>query len=124
MRRNLLEWAVLAGSVLALVAVVGVLVVAWATDRGDTAIVEVRAALDEVVETESGWIVPIVVRNVGGGPAAALMIEASASVDGEEETRVLTLDLLPAGAESRLLAAFSREPDGPVRARVIGWSTS
>lgn len=120
MRRNWLEWAILVSSVVALLGLVGFLVVAAVTDRTDADIrLDVRMA--EARETEAGWLVPVSVRNEGGEPAAGLMIEASAEVDGAEETAEVTLDLLPAHSQAEIVVGLSAAPDGELRLRVLGF---
>ena len=120
MRRNWLEWAILVSSVAALLGLVGFLVVAAVTDRTDADIrFDVRMA--EARETEAGWLVPVSVRNEGGEPAAGLTIEASAEVDGAEETSDVTLDLLPAHSEAEIVVGLSAAPDGELRLRVLGF---
>ena len=120
MRRNWLEWAILAGSVAAIGLLVGYLGVQ--TIAGDEpADVRIEARLDEARSTATGWELPVTVRNDGGLPAAAVTFEATAVVGGTEETSELMLDLAAPGTATDLVVGFSGPPDGEVTFRLIGY---
>jgi uncharacterized protein (TIGR02588 family) len=119
-RRNWLEWAILAASVGAIVLLVGYLgVQAIAGDEPPD--VRIEAHLDGARETASGWELPVTVRNDGGLPAAAVTFEATATVAGNEETSELMLDLAAPGTSTDLVVGFSGPPDGEVTFRLIGY---
>jgi uncharacterized protein (TIGR02588 family) len=119
-RRNWLEWAILVASVAAIAILVGYLgSQAIAGDKPPD--VRVEAHLDQARATSSGWELPITVRNDGGLPAAAVAIEATATVNGQEETSELMLELAAPGTETSLVVGFSGSPDGEVAFRVTGY---
>lgn len=121
MRQNWLEWTVLAVGTLALVGVVAFLVVDGIRDEGrpPTPVVELRT--DEAYATDHGWVVPATVGNDGDVAAEALVLRATAEVDGEPEESELTVDYLPAGTSVEISIGFSGEPDGEVRVEVVGF---
>ena len=119
MRRNWLEWLILGGSVVVIVTLLAYLTLrALAGERPPSVAVvtgEPRA------EASGAWLVPLQVRNEGGRAAAAVTIEATATVAGTDETSELTVDLLPAESERQVVASFSGEPEGPIRTRIVGY---
>jgi len=121
MRQNWLEWVALLVSVLAVVGVVGFLLVDGLQDEGrpPLPVIEVQAA--DAYDTEHGWLVPATVVNDGDSAAEALVLRASAEVEGEVEESELTVDYLAAGTEVDMTFGFSAEPDGEVSVQVIGF---
>ena len=119
MKRNAVEWTVIAVSVLAIGLLVGVLVVEGLCEsRPPDPTIEVR--LDEAREGALGWIVPATVTNDGDEAAEAVVIEATATVNGLDETSEQAINFLPAGTEVELAFAFSAEPDGAITVRLLG----
>ena len=49
------------------------------------------------------------------------MLEAAATVDGEEETSLIEIAFLPAGSEQEVVFAFSAEPASEVTVRLVGF---
>ena len=122
MRRNWLEWAILAGSVAAIVLLVGYLGVQ--TIAGDEPPdIRIEAHANEARTTAAGWEVPVTVRNDGGLPAAAVVIEASATVGGSEEVSETVVDLAAPGTQAELVVGFSGPPDGEVTFRLVGYES-
>jgi uncharacterized protein (TIGR02588 family) len=119
-QRNVIEWAVLATSVVAIVALVGVLVI-QGLHENQPANPRVELRRDESRAGPIGWIVPADVVNDGDEPAEAVLIEASAQVGGEEETSEIDIDYLPAGTTVEIAFAFSAEPEGEVSVRLVGF---
>ncbi len=120
MRRNWLEWVILAFSVLAIAALV--LYLGYETVSGDEPPdIRIEAAAGGGRATTSGWELPIVIRNEGGLPAAAVIVEATATVDGTEETSELVLDLVAPGTEADMVVGFSGQPEGEVTFRLVGY---
>ena len=121
MRQNWLEWVALAASVIAVVGVVGFLVVDGISDEGrpPTPVIEVMAA--EAYMTDHGWIVPAELTNDGDIAAEALVLRATASVDGNDEESEIAVDYLPAGTAVTISFGFSAEPQGDVTVQVIGF---
>ncbi len=123
MNRNWLEWLILLVSTALVLGLVGYLLVSGLTSRGPAVIrmevINARAA-DSI---DGGWLVPLTVRNEGGAAAAAIVVEATATVDGTEEASQLTVDLLAADSEVELVLGFSGRPEGEVEVRVVGFET-
>lgn len=121
MKRNGLEWLILVSSVLAIFALVAWL--AAATVRGTRpASITVEPAAEPVV-TAAGWTLPITIRNEGDEAAEAVVVEARATVAGEEETAEAAVDLLAGGSEAHAIVGFSAAPEGSVTFRVLGFAT-
>jgi uncharacterized protein (TIGR02588 family) len=120
-RQNWLEWAVLGLSVVVIVALVGYLAVTAVSTATPPAI-SVVAHAEEARSIDAGWEVPVIVRNDGGEAAAAIAIDATATVAGVTETAQLEVDLLGPGTEEELVLRFSAAPDGELELRVVGYS--
>lgn len=123
MRRNALEWVILAVSVVAIVGIVGFLLVEAFGDGGRPAAVGATADMDRGVTGDVGWLVPIRVYNRGGTAALSVAVEVTATVGGSEEVSELTVDVLAGGSEVELLAGFSAQPDADVEIRIVGLET-
>lgn len=120
MKRNILEWAVLCVSVVAIAVVVGILAIdGLAETEPPNPTVDLR--VDEGYQGGSGWIIPASVHNLGTVAAEAVAIQASAQIDGELETSELVVDFVPAGTEVEIAFAFSAEPEGDVTLRLVGF---
>ncbi len=121
MRRNGLEWAILTVSVAVVVALVGYLVIAGLSSAGP-AMIEAHVAPQEATDGPDGaWLVPLTVRNSGGGAAVSIVVEGTATVDGTEEASQVTVDVLAADSEVGLVLGFSGRPEGEVALRVVGF---
>jgi uncharacterized protein (TIGR02588 family) len=120
-RQNWVEWVALVISGLAVVGLIGFLVVDGLVDEGQppTPIVELRRS--DAYATDHGWIVPATVTNGGDQAAEALVLRATATVDGGEEESELTVDYLPAGTSVEVSVGFSAEPEGEVKVQVVGF---
>jgi uncharacterized protein (TIGR02588 family) len=122
-RRNPLEWIVLAASAFAIAIVVGYLAfdgIAGGTDPADPAI---RVQADEAYQSALGWVVPATMSNRGDEAAEAVVVEATAMVGGKEETTELEVDFLPPGTDVEVRFGFSARPDGEVEVRLVGFRT-
>jgi uncharacterized protein (TIGR02588 family) len=120
MKRNLVEWAVLAVSAFAIIGLVGVLVVEG-LNESRPADPRVVLLTQNARPGSAGWLLPAEVTNDGDEAAEAVLIEASALVDGEPETSELEIDYLPAGTKVEVVFAFSAEPQGEVSVRLVGF---
>ena len=123
MSRNWLEWLILLVSIGLVLGLVGYLLVSGLTSHGPA---EIRTEVNDAKaadSTDGGWLVPLTVRNEGGMAAAAIVVEATATVDGTEEASQLTVDLLAADSEVELVIGFSGRPEGEVEVRVVGFET-
>jgi uncharacterized protein (TIGR02588 family) len=122
MRRNSLEWIVLATSLAALTILVGYLLVSALTGTSDGARLRAVAAEGAPAADGVAWQVPVTLANEGDEAAVAVVVEASAIVAGSEEVVELTVDLMPqGGSRVALVVLFSGPPDGPVSVRVVGY---
>lgn len=120
MKRNAVEWAVIIVSVLSIALLVGLLVIeGFNESRPPDPSIEMRQA--EARQGDLGWIVPVTVTNHGDQAAEAVVIEATAEVDGETETSELEVNFLPAGTEVELAFAFSAAPATEVTFRLVGY---
>ncbi len=120
MRQNWLEWAALAVSVVAVIAVVGFLVVDGVRDQGRPPMPVAEVRLDQAYQTKAGWLVPATIRNEGDQAAEAVQLVATASVGGSQEEAEVTLDYLPSGSEAQVTFGFAQRPDGDVTVTVRG----
>ena len=119
MRRNWLEWLILGGSVVVIIALLGYLTLrALNGERPASIVVQAAAGRAEV---SGAWLVPLRVRNDGDAAAAAVAIEAIATVAGAEETSEVVVDLLPGESERDVVASFGGQPEGAVRTRIVGY---
>ena len=119
-KRNIVEWAVLVISVVSIGVLVGALVLTGLNEN-TPADPQVELKLDEARMGQLGWTLPATVRNEGDMTAEAVVIEATATVDGEEESSEIEIAFLPAGSEEDVVFAFSAEPDSDVTVRLVGY---
>jgi uncharacterized protein (TIGR02588 family) len=124
MKRNWLEWLVLGASAAAILVLVAVVTGTGLLggDRPPNPAVALRA--QEGREAAHGWIVPGTVRNDGDSAAEAVVLEASATVGGEEELSEFGVDYLPPGTEVDVEFGFSGRPDGEISVRVVSMRPS
>lgn len=120
MRRNWLEWFVLALSMGAILAVATVLLLDGVGGASDPPDPRVELRMEEARESEVGWILPATVTNQGDQAAEAITLEATAIVDGEEETSEVSIDFLPADSEVDVEIGFSGPPESEVQVRLVG----
>lgn len=120
MKRNVVEWSVLAVSIAAIVLLVAVLVVEGLSE-GRPADPTVSLGTAEARQGSLGWIVPATVANSGDEPMEGVVLEASATVAGAQETSELQVDFLPAGTEVEIAFAFSGQPTDEVSVRLVGY---
>lgn len=121
MRQNWLEWLVLAASAAVVVGVVGFLVIDGLTDEGRPPAPRVDVLTDEGYEVSGGWIIPATVRNDGDEVAVALVLRATATVEGTEEESEVSVDYLPPGTDVEVSFGFSNEPAGSVTVQTVGF---
>ena len=123
MRRNWLEWAILAVSIAVVVALVGYLAVAGLSGSRPAQIRAEAAPAAGVIGPDGGWLVPVTVRNDGGIAAMTVVLEGTASVAGVDEVSEITVDVLPAESDVEVVLGFSGEPDSDVELRIVGFET-
>lgn len=120
MKRNIIEWAVLAASAIAITVLVAALVVEGLNeDRPANPQVELRPA--EARQGSLGWILPATVRNDGDVAVETVILEAQATVAGELETSELEVSFLPGGSSVDVAFAFSAQPSDEVTVRLVGF---
>jgi len=121
MRQNWAEWVVLAISAAAVVGLVGFLLVDGITDDGRPPAPVVELMVDAAYEIPSAWILPATAKNEGDRAAEALVLRATATVDGVEEESEVTVDYLPPGTDVEISFGLSGEPDGEVTVSTVGF---
>ncbi|MGQ0609154.1 MAG: hypothetical protein ACT4OQ_11920 [Chloroflexota bacterium] len=121
MRQNWLEWVVLGTSVAAVVGLVGFLVVDGISDEGTPPMPVIELQTDAAYDVPAGWVLPAVVTNDGDEAAEALILRATATVEGAEEASEVTIDFLPPGTEIELSFGFSGQPGGAVTVSIVGF---
>ena len=123
MRRNWLEWAILAVSVTVVALLVAYLAIVGLSGSRPASIRAEVGPAGMTAGPDGGWLVPVQVRNDGGVAAISIVVEGTATVAGEEEVSELTVDVLPAESKVEVLFGFSGQPDGDIRLRVVGFET-
>lgn len=121
MRQHWLEWLVLGLSAAVVVGIVGFLVVDGLTDQARPPMPSVELQTDAAYETAGTWIVPATVTNEGDDAAEALVLRATATVDGSEEESDVSVDHLPPGTDVDIAFGFSGEPDGDIDVTTVGF---
>ena len=121
MRRNIVEWLVLVGGALSVLALVAALV-GQSIGSSRPPVIEATVLVDEAAASDLGWTVPVEVRNVGGRSAAGVVIDAVATVGGVEEVASVDIDLLAGSGRAVRVIAFSAEPEGDVQLRLVGYT--
>jgi uncharacterized protein (TIGR02588 family) len=120
LKRNPVEWTVLGASVVAIIALVGVLVFEGLVSDGPAnPTVDLRP--DEGYQGGIGWIIPASVRNLGDESAEAVVIEAEATIEGEPEISEIEVPFVPAGSTVDVAFAFSVRPEADVTIRLVSF---
>lgn len=120
MRQNVLEWAALAISAVA-IGLVAVLLVVEGLGTMSAADPALTLRPEEGRAVALGWSVPGTMSNTGRDAAEAVVIEASAIVDGVEETSEIEVMFLPGGSSVDVEFGFSGQPEGEISARLVGY---
>ncbi|MDQ3407797.1 MAG: hypothetical protein M3472_06530, partial [Chloroflexota bacterium] len=120
MRQNVLEWAALAISAVA-IGLVAVLLVVEGLGTMSAADPALTLRPEEGRAVALGWSVPGTMSNTGRDAAEAVVIEASATVDGVEETSEIEVMFLPGGSSVDVEFGFSGQPEGEISARLVGY---
>lgn len=121
MRRNIVEWLVLGASALAIALIAGYLAMDGLTGSNARPQPTVSLHESEGRETDLGWSVPATLNNSGDVAAEVVVVEATAQVDGEQETSEYEVDFLPSRSEVEIEFGFSARPDGAIEVRLIGF---
>ena len=120
MKRNAVEWLVLAVSVAGIVLLVVTLLGAGlSAPRPANPSVE----LDEAAARQgaAGWIIPATIRNDGDEAAERVVVEATAQVGDETEVSRLEIEFLPAGTAVEGAFSFSARPTGEIAVRLVSF---
>jgi uncharacterized protein (TIGR02588 family) len=112
---------VLGVSAAAVVGLVGFLVVDGITDQGRPPLPVVELQADAAYDVAGGWIVPAMVTNDGDEAAEALVLRATATVDGTDEESDVTVDFLAAGTDIEVSFGFSGRPDENATVSIVGF---
>ncbi len=120
MRQNVLEWAALAVSAVA-IGLVAVLLVVEGLGAMSAADPTLTLRPEEGRAVALGWSVPGTMSNTGRDAAEAVVVEASATVDGVEETSEVEVMFLPGGSSVDVEFGFSGQPEGVIEARLVGY---
>jgi uncharacterized protein (TIGR02588 family) len=105
------EWTTLAISAAILVGIVGM--ITWLSFRGDEhpPMVTVEANLEDVRQEDSGYYLPIVIRNEGDDTIEDATVRGELdSGSGQAETVDLTVTFLSGGEEVRGTVVFQDDP--------------
>ena len=120
MKRNAVEWVVLAVSVVGIVVLVGTLVAAGlSAPQPANPTVELRHA--EARQGAAGWIIPATIRNDGDEAAEEVLLEAATEVAGSREVSELVVQFLPAGTSVEAAFAFTAQPTGAISVRLVSF---
>ncbi|MBA3777999.1 MAG: hypothetical protein H0X16_01595 [Chloroflexi bacterium] len=120
MKRNWLEWLVLGLSVVAIGGLVAFLFLdGLSEETPPSPVAEIH--LEKAHTSDLGWYAPVTVTNQGDEAAEAIVLEASADVDGSEEVSEVDIDYLPAGTDVEVEIGFSAEPDSEIQLRIVGF---
>ncbi len=120
MRQNVLEWVALAMSAVA-IGLVAVLLVVEGLGTMSAADPALTLRPEEGRAVALGWSVPGTMSNTGRDAAEAVVVEASATVDGVEETSEVEVMFLPGGSSVDVEFGFSGQPEGEISARLVGY---
>lgn len=109
--RSVAEWTTFAISLTILICVVGL--ITWLSFRGDARppIITVEAQIEQVRQEESGYYVPVLIRNEGDGTAEDAVIQGELDTgEGQPETVDLTITFLAGGEEVEGTLVFREDP--------------
>lgn len=118
----MIEWVMAGLSALMVVLVVGLLIHdAIARDGGRPALV---TEVGEMRSMEGGYVVDILVRNLGHATAAAVQVEGTLTLpDGRVETSAADLDYAPAESKRQVTLMFAADPAaGTLAVRPTGYA--
>ena len=120
--RQFLEWVVLAVSALAIAVLAGILLIDGLTGDQQPADPGVELRVAEGRAGTHGWLIPATVTNRGDDAAEDVVIEATATGAGTEESSQVTIAFLPPRSAVDVDVGFSARPDGEVTIRVVGFA--
>ena len=119
----ILEWVLAAVGVMVAVGIVAYLVfLGLSTGSGPP---DLQARAVRTVAQGSSHMVLVEVENVGGGPAAAVVVQGRLFDDGTEvQTSEATIDYVPVNSTTDAAIVFSVPPDQfELQLRVLGYTT-
>ena len=118
--RTSAEWVTFALAV----AVIGVIVGLVAREiPGSKTPPSPSVEVDVAEERDGRFVVPVRVRNVGERTAEAVQVEATLTIDGEEQEADQMVDFLAGDEEEELEFVFDDDPDdGDLEVRVTGYT--
>lgn len=109
--RTMAEWITLGISGAILLGIVGVLT--WLSFRGaeHPPVIVVEPGMDQVREDDSGYYLPVVIRNTGDATVADAVVHAELDTgSGQPETAEITIDFLDGGETAAGAFVFREDP--------------
>ena len=109
--RSIAEWITLAISAAILLSIVGVLT--WLSFRGvqHPPIIVVEPSLEQVRQDDSGYYLPVVIRNTGDTTVEEAIVQAELDTgSGQPETAEITIDFLDGGEQAAGTFVFREDP--------------
>ncbi len=119
-RKNVLEWFVFAVSL----ALIGTLlaVLAWAALWQQDTTIRLEVTAETAYDRNGQFIVPVIVRNRGGAPAAGVQVEIIVSGGDPLERGAVEIPYVPAQALRRAEVPVATDPaNARVTARIVGY---
>jgi len=108
--RSPAEWTTFGIALLILVAIVGLVVYKWFTQKNEPPVLSVKPN-SEIREAPGQFYVPFSVTNTGGETAESVQVIAELSINGEvEESGEQQIDFLASGEMEEGAFVFSRDP--------------
>lgn len=109
--RTMAEWITLGISAVILLSIVGILT--WLSFRGPEMppIIVVEPSMDQVREDDSGYYLPVVIRNTGDTTVADAVVQAELDTgSGQPETAEITIDFLDGDEIAAGTFVFREDP--------------
>ena len=88
-----------------------------------TPVAEITIKVDEIVPSNHGYLVSLVIENAGAATATSLVVEGVLRrAEKEVETSLITVDYVPAGSRRDVALFFDSDPrDGDLAVRPKGY---
>jgi len=120
LEKNLLEWVVVAFGFAAVLVTLGYL--GWEAAQGNGAKPDLRVELGRPAASSALFLVPVTVRNLGGGTAQDVRVTVLLERPGAEPEQVdLDIAYVPRGSHREGWAAFHTDP---ASGRLSGWAAA
>jgi uncharacterized protein (TIGR02588 family) len=109
--RSVAEWTTFAISLVILIGIVGM--ITWLSFRGEERppIITVEVQMEQVRQEESGYYVPVLIRNEGDGTVEDAVVQGELDTgQGQPESVDLTVTFLAGGEEVQGTMVFQEDP--------------